>query len=367
MNALIVDLSREAPVIVRPLAQPDRLVIELQGVVFVAGAPAPVKAGGLVRAYRYGLVLGERSRIVLDLAEPAIVQHIDFVPIDGVMRLVLQLRKVERAAFAEAVARMQVAEVAGLDEGARLPPVKADSRPLVLLDPGHGGIDPGAIGTTGVAEKDIVLSVARKIRDRALADGTVQVVLTREDDVFLPLSERVRIGRKLQPAFMLSLHADKIVAEPRLRGASIYTLSEKASDAAAARAAENENKADLQAGGQVPETQPEGIGDILYDLARRETRHASVGMARHIIGAMGEATPVLGRPLRAAGFHVLTAPDVPAALLELGYLSNPEDVKQLTTPEWQEAIAQRIVAALVERLAGKAGDRASTGAIRPAP
>jgi len=222
----------------------------------------------------------------------------------------------------------------------RQPP--APRRPVIVLDPGHGGLDPGAIGATGVFEKDVTLAVARRLRDRLTATGRFAVVLTRDADIYLRLRERVQVARRAEADLFLSLHADSN-PDPGLRGASVYTLSDRASDREAAQLAQRENRVDALIGVHM-DPEDEVMASILIDLAQRRTRGDSNVMAELLVGQLGEQVSLLNNSHRQAGFAVLTAPDVPSVLVELGHLSNAEDERALVTREHQE----RLTAALAE-------------------
>ncbi|MCU0886988.1 MAG: N-acetylmuramoyl-L-alanine amidase [Rubritepida sp.] len=219
--------------------------------------------------------------------------------------------------------------------------------PLVVLDPGHGGADPGAIGPRGTREKRITLLVALELRRRLEAAGRCRVALTRTSDVFVPLGRRVDLARDREAALLLSIHAD--AAPPaqatELRGASVYTLAETASDPLAEALARRENLADRAGGLRLPSVPPE-VQRILLSLMRQETRAASDRLARLTVSALEGDVRLLNQPLRRAGFVVLKAPDVPAALVECGFLSHPEEEAALNRREHRT----RIAAALAEGL-----------------
>lgn len=346
---VVVDLSREVTVRHEVLVEPNRLVIDLENTVF-AGAPAQgsSRAVGSVAGWRAGLFLLGRSRIVLDLNRPVLVQRTDFVRQGPHTRLVIQLRSASQDEFAGRAQEDQKRRFASrVPEGPSVPR-PAGAKPLVVLDPGHGGIDPGASGPKGEVEKEIVLAVARLIRKQLEADGRVEVQMTREDDRFISLGERVVFARNRSAALFVSLHADSLFGEADVRGASVYTLSDRASDAAAARAAEKENRADVAAGLDAPEAQREGVDDILFDLARRETRLFSQLAARGVAQSIQRSGRLHKTPLRSAGFRVLRAPDMPSILVELGYLSNPEDLQALMQEAGRQKLAQGLAAALLD-------------------
>lgn len=227
--------------------------------------------------------------------------------------------------------------------------------PLVMLDPGHGGADPGAIGAQGTLEKRIVLSVALDLRRRLEATGRCRVALTRSSDVFVPLGARVDAARNREAALLLSIHADS--APPgmggRARGASIYTLGETASDPFSAALARRENLADRAGGLRLPSVPPD-VQRILLSMMRAETRQGSERVARTTLAALSDDIPLLTNPHRRASFVVLKAPDVPSALVEVGFLSHPQDEALLNRPAWRGrvagALAEGVVAYLGRRV-----------------
>ncbi|MFD2258970.1 N-acetylmuramoyl-L-alanine amidase family protein, partial [Chelativorans composti] len=219
-----------------------------------------------------------------------------------------------------------------------------DKRFTVAIDPGHGGIDGGARGHSGTQEKAITLAFALELRKALEESGKYRVVLTRDRDVFLRLDERVRIAREQGANLLISIHADAIRLKD-FRGSTVYTLSEKASDAEAAATAARENLSDELAGIEAEEIRND-VADILADLMRRETHVFSIQFARTLVNEISDTVQLVNNPLRSAGFRVLRAHDVPSVLLELGYLSNAEDEKQLRDPEWRARAARGIVRAV---------------------
>jgi N-acetylmuramoyl-L-alanine amidase len=223
---------------------------------------------------------------------------------------------------------------------------KGDPRPIIVLDPGHGGIDNGAVAGNGAMEKDIVLEFSATLRDQLERPGKYRVVMTRTDDTFIPLVDRVRMARIRQAALFVSIHADAIgKGEGEAQGATIYTLSETASDAEAGRLAETENRADVIAGIDMSH-EPGDVADILIDLAQRETKAFSLHFAKTLVADMKKVARMHKNPLKSAGFKVLKAPDVPAVLIELGYVSSKDDLKQLTSEAWRAKTAAAIRSAI---------------------
>ena len=227
-----------------------------------------------------------------------------------------------------------------------LPRRAAPPRWVIAIDPGHGGQDPGAIAPTGVYEKQITLATARALRDelQSTATGRYKVVLTRNRDVFIRLRDRIAIARAAGADLFVSLHADTI-ANRATRGLSVYTLSERASDAEAAALAERENKVDLIAKVDFSGASPE-VTNILIDLVQRETMNDSARLASLLVRELADETELLPKTHRFAGFAVLKAPDVPSALIELGYLSNTTDERLLRRRDHQRGLARAIARAI---------------------
>jgi N-acetylmuramoyl-L-alanine amidase len=254
-------------------------------------------------------------------------------------RLVLDLSATDRQAFLRAAALET--HTARAIPPKPVPAQKAgDTRPVIVIDAGHGGIDTGTKATSGEQEKAIVLDFALALRDRLEKSGKYQVALTRSDDTFVPLTERVRFARALKASLFISVHADYLPRnEGEAQGATIYTLSDNASDSEAARLAESENKADVIAGVDLT-SESNDVADILIDLAQRETKTFSAQFARLLVTELKTATRMHKHPTKSAGFIVLRAPDVPSVLIELGYVSTKEDLAHLLSPQWRERAAE---------------------------
>jgi N-acetylmuramoyl-L-alanine amidase len=360
----VVDLNRKIDLAAFTLADPYRVVVDLPQVNFKLPAKAGTQSRGLVKAYRYGLIMQGGSRIVLDTKGPVRIEKA-FV-LDAAegqpARLVLDLAAIDRAAFMRNIS-LQTRPAQNTVAKPNEQPVKADgdTRPLVVVDPGHGGIDNGTKGSGGELEKDIVLAFSQVLREKLENGGKYRVAVTRTDDSFIPLSERVRFARTRGAALFISIHADALPRKEGLaEGATVYTLSETASDAEAARLAEAENKADVIAGVDLT-TEPNDVANILVDLAQRETKTFSMQFARTVVDELKSAARMHKHPLKSAGFKVLTAPDVPSVLIELGYMSTKDDLKQLNSPAWRARTAQAVVKAVetffTPRVAGAGGGR----------
>ncbi len=325
-----VDLSQRLDYRVFVLNDPARVVIDLP--VAKWGAPTSVEdRGGLVAGYRFGLFDPKTFRLVFDLNRPVAVKLSAF---DGVgerapLRLNVDLEPIGEAKPAATAKPLAPAGQVAAGVAPRPPavPRKSDTRRVIVVDPGHGGVDPGAIGAGGSYEKDVTLAYAKEFRRVLEATGRYRVVLTRESDVFLRLRDRIAKAREVEAELFVSIHADSI-GQTQTSGASVYTLSENASDAEAAALATKENKADLIAGIDLSQETPQ-VATILIDLAQRETMNLSAVFAAALVGEMGKDVKLLPKPHRFAGFAVLKAPDVPSVLLEIGYLSNRSDERQL--------------------------------------
>jgi N-acetylmuramoyl-L-alanine amidase len=338
---LVMDLSRKIDLRVFTLADPYRVVLDVPQVTF----QLPPKTGdggrGLIKAFRFGLVMPGGSRMVFDLAKPARVDKAFVIDAaEGApARLVLDLVPTDRDTFLHTIAA---------DAEVPHPPQadSADPRPLVVLDPGHGGIDTGTKGPNGDCEKDIVLDFAKRLRERIEKSGKYRVLMTRTDDTFVPLAERVQIARNAGAALFVSIHADSLPhKEGDAQGATVYTLSETASDPQAAQLAEEENRSDVIAGVDLKQ-EPADVAGILIDLAQRETKTFSVQFAHKLVGEMKDATRLHKDPIKSAGFRVLRAPDVPSVLVELGYVSNKQDLQSLLSDAWRDHTADSIASAI---------------------
>ena len=358
---LIIDLTRKVDLRVFTLADPYRVVIDMPQVTFALPAKAGDTGRGLVKAYRYGLVMAGGSRIVIDVSKPVRVDKVTALDAaSGVpARMVLDLAAVDRATFMRTLAVDSKARTDTVKPTRDVPVVSNDPRPMIVVDPGHGGPDTGAKAPGGDhEEKAIVLEFGTLLRDQLEKSGKYRVVMTRTDDTFIPLDERVRFARNRGAQLFISVHADWLPrAEGDAQGASIYTLSETASDPTAARLAEAENRADA-VGGVDLSREPSDVADILFDLAQRETRTYSHQFAKTLVGEMKSgAVRMHQHPMKSAGFKVLKSPDVPSVLVELGYVSNKEDLKALLSPEWRNKTVGTIVKAVdaffAPRVAGK--------------
>ncbi len=353
----VMDLSRKIDLHAFTLADPYRVVLDIPQVTFQLPPKTGENGRGLIKAFRFGLVMQGGSRLVFDLAKPVRIDKAFVIDAaDGApARLVLDLIATDRESFLRKIALDSKLTRADLPR-AREPQAGGDPRPLVALDPGHGGIDTGTKAPNGELEKDIVLDFAERLRERIEKTGKYRVLMTRSDDTFVPLAERVRMARNVGASLFVSIHADSLPhGEGDAQGASVYTLSDTATDPEAARLAEKENRADVIAGVDL-NTEPDDVADILIDLAQRETKSYSLQFAHKLVGEMKAATRLHKNPLKSAGFRVLRAPDVPSVLIELGYVSNRQDLQSLLSESWRnhtaDMIAQAIDGYLATHMAG---------------
>jgi N-acetylmuramoyl-L-alanine amidase len=340
----VMDLDRKIDLHVFTLADPYRVVVDIPQIRFQLPPNTGESGRGLVKTFRYGLVMAGGSRVVLDVSKPVRVDKAFMVDAaDGApARLVLDLVATDRDSYLRKIAADE--KLARADNPSLPPPNvpqsnSADPRPLVVLDPGHGGIDTGTKAASGEAEKDIVLDVAQRLRERIEKTGKYRVLMTRSDDTFIPLADRVRIARGAGAALFVSIHADALPRkEGDAQGATVYTLSETATDPAAARLAEEENRADIIAGVDL-KSEPDDVAGILIDLAQRETKTFSVQFAHKLVSEMKDTARLHKDPVKSAGFRVLRAPDVPSVLVELGYVSNKQDLQSLLSNAWRDHTA----------------------------
>lgn len=404
---LVLELSDKADFRVFLLPAPYRMVIDLPQAQWRAGV-LPRTAG--ISGLRQGLLEDGLSRLVLDLDRPVSVRAAFFLPRSGPApnRLVVDFSTVPESVFRQErekvygtlarasslhltppqppapsailappgpkprdslAAQALLAPAAGLIAAPPIPMRKPEkssaqipslpssgpssapapqaplTKPMIVIDPGHGGVDPGAIGANGVFEKNVTLAIARELHDQLLRTGRYRVKLTRDTDVYLRLPARVAFARKHGADLFISIHADS-TDRSDIRGASIYTLSEKASDAQTAKLADRENRVDLIAGVDLTGEDAD-VANILVDLAMRETMNQSKFLANTVVLKMNEGgLKVLENPHRFAGFAVLKAPDVPSILVESGFMSSPKEAQMLARAPWRQKIAQSLVSGI---------------------
>ncbi|MFW5834101.1 MAG: N-acetylmuramoyl-L-alanine amidase family protein [Pseudomonadota bacterium] len=344
---VVIETTRSlAAEIARPTA--DRLELTIRAA--LGPAPSIATPRGFVRAIVAEPLGGGRTRLHLTLDGPGRVARAFALDrnADGFYRYVIDVEPDPAAGPPAAAPPVQrTTEV----QAPRRPPLRrADaaraapappSRPVVVIDPGHGGVDPGAIAPSGLLEKDVVLDVGHRLRERLAADGRLDVVMTREGDQALTLARRIDLAAEARADLLVSLHADSLPQTPSLAGASVYTLSQQPSDPEAARRAQSENAADERLEMITTQTD-ETVRTILTSIMRTSTTQRSVRAADDVATELRRVTPMLGRERRSANFVVLRSLHTPSVLVELGYLSNPEDEARLTDPAHRDRLAEAL-------------------------
>lgn len=358
---VMLTLSRAADPAVFVVADPPRLIIDLANAEFRLPTGGATIAGDLITGFRYGLLAPGRSRIVVDLHGPAVVEQVRQTAEGELRSLVVTLATASEPEFRAAIQRpapppaTRAAAPPPAQESPRSPAPR--DRPLIVVDPGHGGLDPGAVGSNGVLEKDIVLAVARQVKAALSSRQTYDVVLTRGNDVFVPLDQRAAISEQASADLFLSIHADSLQqseATSGIRGATVYTLSEKASDEQARRLAEKENAVDLLAGlGGAAVAVEDPVKDILIDLLKRETSNYATNVRGLLVRELGKSIALSREPARSAAFRVLRQSKTPAVLIELGYMSNAQDQALMATSAWQRKVAAAVGDAVDAFFAGR--------------
>ena len=360
---LVLELSEQIDFSLFRLADPYRIVIDLPELDWAVGNSGP-GAVGLVKAVRFGQLQAGNARIVVDLAGPANIKNAFVLPATGgtPFRFVVDFEPMARAQFMALVGpQHRVGQFAAGTQTAAAQPTPAKAAPkevkpevkaatkevrkkLVAIDPGHGGVDPGAIGVSGIYEKIITMAAAQQLKERLERTGRYSVILTRDRDVSLGLGERRDIARAAQADIFMSLHAD-FMANKTMRGLSVYTLSEKASDKEAEKLAEQENSADSIIGVDLTRESQE-VRHILVDLAQRESMNLATKLATNLINELQREVTLVPNSHRFARFAVLKSPDIPSVLIEMGYLSNRDDETALK----KDAYRSKLMAAVVRGL-----------------
>lgn len=373
----VLDLSAAVEAKIFTLANPYRVVLDLPEVGWRLPARPLPHSVGLFKKVRYGLFKPGTTRVVIEATGPIALTEVHYWPreSDKMVRLVIDIGAISATKFVSA-AKSGTSSVTVLADSAvskteqpvaaaksplpaatpplvsaRFPfsrpprkPAFVNELPLIVIDPGHGGADPGASGARGTYEKHITLSAAREFRRMLEKTGRYRTVLTRDRDILIALRDRVTFAREVDADLFVSLHADSI-RKKDIRGLSVYTLSERASDSEAGELADRENKADLIAGVDLSHETPE-VTNILIDLAQRETMNESARFAAVLVKELGRQTRLLRNTHRFAGFRVLKAPDVPSVLVEMGFLSNRSDETELLKKSYRAKLGAAFVHAI---------------------
>ncbi len=353
---LTLTLSKPVAATAFVLERPDRVVVELPEVNFQLDSEPGKRRGGVISSVRCGLFAPGRSRIVVDLLGPALVSRVETRPADvaDASVLIVELTRTDRETFRRTAATDQ-ADLTLTTGSLPSAPVH-DRRPVIAIDAGHGGVDPGATASNGALEKDITFSFAANLRDRLAAGGRYRILMIRDQDIFVPLEERVRRAREAGADLFLSIHADTI-SSSQVSGATIYTGSDRASDHESASLADRENAADT-AGGLARAAPPADVTDILHELTLRETRAFSHRFSGLLLRDLSPVMRFSAQPQREAGFKVLRTPDLPSVLVELGYLSNARDLELMLSPDWRARTAAAMAASLDRFFSARVASRA---------
>lgn len=343
-------LSQGVPYRVYTLDDPRRLILDFQEVDWEGTAAETLLETDRVTDVRFGRFRPGWSRLIADLSEPLVLDtaNLSTDNVSGQAHVQITLRASDAAEYASASgapsdARWDLPEPAVLAPRA---PKTPGAPMVVVIDPGHGGVDPGA-ERDGSTEKELMLQFGRELREVLLRSGGFEVVLTREGDEFVSLQQRIAIAHQAGADVFLSLHADAL-PEGQAYGAAVYSLSAEASDAATAGLAERHNRTDILAGVDLSDSDDQVTG-ILLELARQETKPRNEALARTLVVSMTNAGgPMNSRALRHAGFSVLKAADIPSVLIELGFLSSARDLENLRSAEWRNGMSLGIRDGLVE-------------------
>jgi N-acetylmuramoyl-L-alanine amidase len=346
-TTFVLGLSAGVRAEVFTLANPYRVVIDLPDVAFQLPDGTGQQGRGLVSAFRYGLLAEGKARIVIDTPGPVLIKGANMTPAGArAVDLSIELAPTSAQSFGTGTGAGR-STVAVKSEPVIPPAAKKDRlKPVILIDAGHGGIDPGTTSAGNLKEKTVVLAVAQALKEQLAASGRYEVKMTRTRDIFISLDQRLKMSRDLAADLFISLHADAIAQKGHarnVRGATVYTLSEQASDEEARRMAEKENNSDAVAGLQTAKFEEEGeVRNILIDLLKRETSNFSADFSNTLVKRLGTAISLSGNPQRSAAFKVLRQADTPSVLVELGYMSHPEDEKLLNSAAWQRRVAAAI-------------------------
>ncbi len=355
-TTITIDLSRSSSATVFGLADPNRLVIDLPTARFDLAAGSGRTGRGLVSAWRFGAFAAGRSRLVFDLARPVKASGAEMVPAGQGARIVVSVAAATPAEMHDFGSKSLGEARLGAPNGSREvlrgavsasdEPAGEKGRRVVVVDAGHGGVDAGTVSpATGTPEKTVVLAMAKVLARHLRETGRYTVRMTREEDVFVPLDTRVDVARAAKADLLVSVHADAEY-DHSVRGATVYTVAEKASDARAAALAAKENRSDAIAG-LIEDYRRDEVADILADLTKRESRRFSLSLANDILAEYARnGRLVKGAAHREAGLKVLRAHEFPSVLVEIGFLSNKEDEAQMTSTEWRERTAESLVSAI---------------------
>jgi N-acetylmuramoyl-L-alanine amidase len=356
----LAELTAETGFTAIVMPNPYRVIIDLADVDFNLPPGAGQQTKGLIRQVRYGIIEKGKSRIVIDTDGPVLIKQSQLLSKKGKSkpRIAIDLVATTPEAFAEVQSRDAVTQ-SSPEVTASLPMIMPATQPVeqktsgkrvIVIDPGHGGMDPGAISAAQTKEKDVVFAFAQELEKILNSSGELDVRLTRSQDRFMTLNDRVAFTRRAKADLFIAIHADTVRGKTA-SGTTIYTLSDTASDEEAAALAHKENRVDAIAGVNLSEQVGE-VADILIELVQRESKNHANLFSRKALEELKGITTMTGKPLRSAGFVVLKSPDVPSVLIELGYLSSRDDEKKLKDPKWREKMAEALSKSIHSHFAG---------------
>ena len=354
---IVFDADSEFDYNVFLLDSPKRLVVDTKNVYVGKALEKTKDSNNLISRVRVGDIHDSKTRVVFDLLKPVVVKKVFMLPPQSTFkwRLAIDVTVASEREFRQKAGIDNAYGNKSLSTGETWQPssengssskaaAKTNAKKIIVIDAGHGGHDPGAIGYSGVHEKNITLAMAKELKRQLDRKGKYKVYLTRSTDVFIPLRKRVDIARKYKADLFMSVHADSALNRSAT-GLSVYTLSETASDKEAAALAERENKADVISGLNLYEQSKE-VSDVLISLAQRETRNRSSEFAKCLVDEMRKSVKLINDTHRFAGFAVLKAPDIPSVLLEMGYLSNKYEERKLRQESYRRKLASSAVKAI---------------------
>lgn len=347
----VADLNQEVPYYISILPNPNRILIDFEDTSYPADLKkqtAGVKKG--VKDLRIGTIHKTNTRVVLELSENILPKKAFYLaPQSGFSwRFVIDFKPVTESQIAsfQPFGTMKSVSLKNSSAAVKNAGKKntSNKKPIIVIDAGHGGKDPGAIGISGQYEKHLTLAMAKEVRRQLLETGRYQVFMTRDKDISLTLPQRIQIAHRHEADLFASFHADS-ASNKKARGLSVYTISEKASDREAAALAERENKADIILGIDLSNETKE-VSNILIDLAKRDTMDKSSTFASLLVGQMRKKVALVPDAHRFAGFFVLKSPSIPSVLVEMGYLSNRQEEKLLKQASYRKKLATAFVKAV---------------------
>lgn len=353
-SLLTVEISKPIAYKIFALDKPYRVVIDMPAIEFRLPSGTGTQSTGLISGFRYGLTGPGKSRLVIETAGPVIVESAGILSTAGqsTAKFKIALTATDEATFTSRLPhRAAKPQPAQPKSAANFIPKPADAHPsntlpLIVIDPGHGGPDPGAVSPDGAQEKDMVLAISKKVRDLLGANGKFKVAMTRDTDVFVTLKGRVDFAEERNADLLVSIHADATNNSRHWQpvgGATVYTRSETASDEESRIVAMKENMSDQLAGEALPPDEGNVVSNFGLDLARTETKALDQVLADRAVALLSKVTPMTSEPHRGARFYVLKSPKVPAMLIETGYVNNRQDAPRLQSPQWQDKLAGAIV------------------------